>query len=53
MPTHGVTTIYDRIGDAFAWLCLTGVVVLTITALARPWRPTPATTSTAPDPSAA
>jgi apolipoprotein N-acyltransferase len=36
VPIHSVTTVYDRIGDAFAWLCLTGVVALTVTALARP-----------------
>ncbi|MEV7394626.1 nitrilase-related carbon-nitrogen hydrolase [Streptomyces sp. NPDC091215] len=53
VPTHGVTTVYDRIGDAFAWLCLTGVIALTFTALARTWRRTAATTGTHPDSSAA
>ena len=28
VPTHGVTTIYDRIGDTFAWLCAAAVVLL-------------------------
>ncbi|MFD8221035.1 nitrilase-related carbon-nitrogen hydrolase [Streptomyces sp. NPDC059697] len=39
VPTHGGTTIYDRIGDLFAWLCLAGVAALTVTALTCPWRP--------------
>ncbi|MCT9113173.1 nitrilase [Streptomyces mirabilis] len=46
VPTHGVTTIYDRIGDLFAWLCLAGVAALTVTAVARPWRPASATSRT-------
>ncbi|MFJ6893342.1 hypothetical protein [Streptomyces hokutonensis] len=36
VPVHGVTTVYDRIGDTFAWLCPAGVLALTVTALARP-----------------
>ncbi|MGI6871859.1 nitrilase-related carbon-nitrogen hydrolase [Amycolatopsis sp. 3B14] len=28
VPVHGVTTPYRVIGDAFAWLCLAGTVVL-------------------------
>ena len=28
VPTHGVHTIYDAIGDLFAWLCLVGLVAL-------------------------
>jgi apolipoprotein N-acyltransferase len=27
IPTKGVTTIYSRIGDLFAWLCMAGLVV--------------------------
>jgi apolipoprotein N-acyltransferase len=27
VPLHGVHTIYARIGDLFAWLCLIGLVV--------------------------
>jgi len=26
VPTEGVTTIYSRIGDLFAWLCMAGLV---------------------------
>jgi apolipoprotein N-acyltransferase len=26
IPTEGVTTIYSRIGDLFAWLCMAGLV---------------------------
>lgn len=36
VPTHGATTVYDRIGDAFAWLCLATVAALTVIGLARP-----------------
>ncbi|MFJ5676506.1 nitrilase-related carbon-nitrogen hydrolase [Streptomyces sp. NPDC093097] len=36
VPLHGTTTVYDRIGDAFAWLCLAGVgALLTAGAVAR------------------
>ena len=27
VPTHGVTTIYNRIGDLFAYLCAAGFVI--------------------------
>ncbi|MFF1542662.1 nitrilase-related carbon-nitrogen hydrolase [Streptomyces sp. NPDC058291] len=40
VPTRGVTTVYDRIGDAFAWLCLTGLAALATAATARPRRRT-------------
>ncbi|MFC9931825.1 nitrilase-related carbon-nitrogen hydrolase [Streptomyces sp. NPDC127190] len=40
VPTHGTTTIYDRIGDTFAWLCLTGLAALTTIAVTRPWHRT-------------
>jgi apolipoprotein N-acyltransferase len=49
VPTHGVTTLYDRIGDTFAWLCLTAIAALTLTALTRPRHPTPAMTDTEAD----
>ncbi|MGW3103930.1 nitrilase-related carbon-nitrogen hydrolase [Streptomyces sp. NPDC001100] len=35
VPVRGVATVYDRIGDTFAWLCLAGVLALTATAVAR------------------
>ncbi|MEU0463822.1 hypothetical protein ABZ215_07455 [Amycolatopsis sp. NPDC006131] len=35
VPVHGVTTPYRVIGDAFAWLCLAGTVVLIGTAVFR------------------
>jgi apolipoprotein N-acyltransferase len=28
IPTEGVTTIYSRIGDLFAWLCMAGLVTV-------------------------
>ncbi|MFH9968378.1 nitrilase-related carbon-nitrogen hydrolase [Streptomyces mirabilis] len=36
IPTHGTTTLYDRIGDTFAWLCLTLLAALTALATRRP-----------------
>ncbi|MQY36465.1 Apolipoprotein N-acyltransferase [Streptomyces sp. RB17] len=39
VPVHGVTTVYDRIGDTFAWLCLATLAALTVTAVVRPRRP--------------
>jgi apolipoprotein N-acyltransferase len=38
MPTHGVQTLYAKVGDLFAWICLGGLVVL---AFAKPDKPTP------------
>ncbi len=34
VPTHGVRTIYNRIGDAFEYLCLAGLVCLIVAAIA-------------------
>ncbi|MFI2200152.1 nitrilase-related carbon-nitrogen hydrolase [Streptomyces sp. NPDC020192] len=39
VPVHGVRTVYDRIGDTFAWLCLAALAALTATAIVRPRRP--------------
>ncbi|WP_078963364.1 nitrilase-related carbon-nitrogen hydrolase [Streptomyces durhamensis] len=39
VPVRGVTTVYDRIGDAFAWLCLAALAALTLTAVVRARRP--------------
>ncbi|MFF0388069.1 nitrilase-related carbon-nitrogen hydrolase [Kitasatospora sp. NPDC004615] len=39
LPVHGVTTVYARIGDAFAWLCLAAVAALAVTALTRRLEP--------------
>ena len=33
MPTRGVRTVYARIGDLFAWICIAGLVVLGVLAL--------------------
>ncbi len=33
VPTRGVRTIYSRLGDWFAWVCLAGLVFLTILSL--------------------
>ncbi|MER6071704.1 nitrilase-related carbon-nitrogen hydrolase [Streptomyces sp. NPDC001817] len=38
VPVRGVTTVYDRVGDTFAWLCLAALAALTVTALVRPRR---------------
>ncbi|WP_433173542.1 nitrilase-related carbon-nitrogen hydrolase [Actinoallomurus sp. CA-150999] len=38
VPTRGGTTIYDLIGDTFAWLCLITVGALVIVGLVRPYR---------------
>lgn len=35
VPTHGVVTIYSRIGDAFAYLCATGLILLVSWAFVR------------------
>ncbi len=35
VPTKGVTTIYSRIGDLFAWLCMVGFVTVIGWVLAR------------------
>ncbi|MCO5998247.1 nitrilase-related carbon-nitrogen hydrolase [Actinoallomurus rhizosphaericola] len=41
VPTRGVTTVYDLVGDAFAWLCLLAVAALTILGIVRPYRHVP------------
>lgn len=33
IPTQGVTTVYSRLGDFFAWLCMLGFVGLTVLAI--------------------
>ncbi len=38
VPTRGGTTVYDVIGDTFAWLCVAGVVALAAFGVARPRR---------------
>ena len=35
VPTQGVPTIYTRIGDSFAYLCVVGLVILAGAALSR------------------
>lgn len=45
VPVHGTTTVYDRIGDGFAWLCLAGVGALLV-AGATAGRPSTLTRST-------
>jgi apolipoprotein N-acyltransferase len=36
VPTRGATTVYDLIGDTFAWLCLATAGALAVIGLARP-----------------
>ena len=33
VPMHGVHTIYATIGDLFAWLCMIGLLALTVLAI--------------------
>ena len=33
VPTRGVRTIYSRVGDWFGWVCLAGLVLLTVRSL--------------------
>ena len=33
VPTKGVRTVYSRLGDWFAWVCLLGLVLLTVLSL--------------------
>ena len=40
VPTHGVHTLYARVGDLFAWLCLGSLIVLAL--ISRHRRHTPA-----------
>jgi apolipoprotein N-acyltransferase len=40
LPTHGVTTVYSRIGDAFAYLCVIGLILLMSQALFHREQPT-------------
>ncbi|MCP4024087.1 MAG: hypothetical protein GY729_19755 [Desulfobacteraceae bacterium] len=35
IPAKGVTTIYNHIGNFFAWICLAGILILVILALFR------------------
>lgn len=35
VPMKGVTTIYSKIGDLFAWLCCAGFVIIVVLALLR------------------
>jgi apolipoprotein N-acyltransferase len=35
VPTSGMRTIYSRLGDWFAWVCLAGCVVLTVLSLRK------------------
>jgi hypothetical protein len=39
LPTRGVTTRYSRVSDAFAYLCVTGLILLTGQALLRGEQP--------------
>lgn len=36
VPVKGRTTIYSRIGDSFAWLCLVGLLVSSVVAWRKP-----------------
>ena len=39
IPTHGVTTVYSRIGDIFAYLCVAGLLLLAALAYLRRKQP--------------
>jgi apolipoprotein N-acyltransferase len=36
VPTQGMTTLYGRLGDWFAWLCIAAMVALIVAALRQP-----------------
>jgi len=38
LPTHGVRTVYARIGDLFAWLCLAALLAMLAIAAVAPGR---------------
>jgi apolipoprotein N-acyltransferase len=38
VPTQGVRTMYARIGDSFAYLCVLGLATLAFLAFASGWR---------------
>ncbi len=38
VPREGVTTVYSRIGDAFAWTCVAALAALAVLSVARPRR---------------
>lgn len=42
LPVHRVTTLYSRIGDAFAYLCALGLILLALPALQRRKQPSAA-----------
>ena len=39
LPVKGVTTLYNRIGDVFAWICAIATLVLGSVAIVRPAPP--------------
>jgi apolipoprotein N-acyltransferase len=39
VPTHGSATIYSRIGDIFAWLCIAAIAALALWGIIRPPEP--------------
>jgi apolipoprotein N-acyltransferase len=39
VPVHGVPTFYARFGDLFSWICVAGLLVLTVVGLVRPHAP--------------
>ena len=38
VPVRGVRTFYARFGDLFSWICVVGLLVLTVVGLIRPHR---------------
>jgi apolipoprotein N-acyltransferase len=36
LPIKGVSTLYNRVGDVFAWLCIAATLALSIIGIVRP-----------------
>jgi apolipoprotein N-acyltransferase len=51
VPIKGTWTIYGLVGDLFTWLCITGLLTLTVLAVTLSLRRSPGTWTPANEPS--